>query len=107
MTEYESIGMSYRDILRYAEFAGAAYDDQAALREAFGDSVLLFDLPGCLVQVALIKDLGNRTQWLAVRGTANTRNVLFDGRIKVVREPRLGAYLHGGFLRASPTSTAP
>jgi triacylglycerol lipase len=93
--------MSYSDILRYAEVARAAYDNHAALKQTYGDTALPFDLPGSQVQLVLIRDPSNNIQWIAVRGTANTRNALVDGRIKVVREPRLRAYLHGGFLRAS------
>ena len=40
-------------------------------------------------------------QWIAVRGTFNPRNVLVNGRMKVVREPRLATYFHGGFLRSA------
>lgn len=100
MTTLQSIGISYGDVLRYVELARAAYDDRETLGRKYGDSVLFIDLPRSRIQLVLIRDFGGSTQWIAVRGTANARNVLVDVRIKVVREPGLGAYIHGGFLQA-------
>src|SRR5262245_60286596 len=101
MAAHSSIGIAYDDALRYATFARAAYSDLPALKQAYGESLTLFDLPGCQIQVLLIRDVAAGTQWIAVRGTANLRNALIDGRMKIVHEPTLSAYIHGGFLRAS------
>src|SRR5262245_53859356 len=101
MAVLSSIGISYDDALRYATCARAAYNDLTALKQAYGDSMTQVDLPGCQIQVLLIRDVSAGIQWIAVRGTANLRNALTDGRMKIVHEPKLGAYIHGGFLRAS------
>lgn len=93
-------GIGHREIYEYARFAKAAYLESPELEGEFGDSVLVLrELASSRVQIALIEDRG--VQWITIRGTANPKNVVVDGRIKVVREPRLGAYFHGGFLRAS------
>jgi hypothetical protein len=101
MAVLSSIGLSCDDALRYATFARAAYSDLPALKQAFGDAMTRVDLPGSQIQVLLIRDISAGIQWIAVRGTANLRNALTDGRMKIVHEPKLGAYIHGGFLRAS------
>lgn len=91
----------YKEIYRYAEIAKAAYLDIPEIKAEFGHSVFVGELAKSRVQVALIDDSRSDTQWITVRGTSNPKNVFVDGRIKVIREPLLGLYLHGGFLRAA------
>ncbi len=101
MNSNSSSEMSYREIYRYAELAKVAYLTSPELRHAFGDSVFVSEFPKSKVQVALITESRTDVQWITVRGTSNPKNVFVDGRIKVIREPLLGLYLHGGFLRAA------
>jgi triacylglycerol lipase len=101
MNPMSPAGISYRELYRYAEFSKAAYRGNPEIKNEFGDSVLVSDLAGSRVQVTLFKDPHADIQWIAIRGTANPRNVVVDGRVKIIWEPRLGVYLHGGFLHAA------
>ncbi|MEJ2761882.1 MAG: lipase family protein [Gammaproteobacteria bacterium] len=91
----------YREIYRYAELSKAAYLDFPELKREFGNTVSITELDSSRVRVVLINHERSDIQWVAIRGTANPRNVVVDGKVKILREPRLGVYLHGGFLRAA------
>jgi triacylglycerol lipase len=101
MSALLSAGMCYSEIYRYAGFAKAAYLDQPELKGEFGESVIVSELTHSRVQVVLIYEPRTDIQWIGIRGTANPKNVFVDGRVVITREPRLGVYLHGGFLRAA------
>ncbi|MCG8432407.1 MAG: lipase family protein [Gammaproteobacteria bacterium] len=89
------------EVYRYAEFAKAAYLSRAELEHKFPGSVLVHELARSKVQLILIKKPDTNIQWIAVRGTANPKNVMVDFWVKVLKEPALGVYLHGGFLHAA------
>lgn len=101
MTSLFPSGISHGEIYRYAEFAKVAYLDHLKLEGEFGDSVFVSELANSRVQVVVINDSRTDIQWITIRGTSNPKNTLVDARVKVVREARLGVYLHGGFLHAS------
>ena len=83
------------EVYRYAELAKAAYLDRSGIEREFGSAVFVRELANSRVQVALINDPSAAIQWITIRGTANPKNVVVDVRVKVVRETRLGVYLHG------------
>lgn len=93
--------IDFQEILRYATYAQHAYLDATELGNQYGVSVYSSEFDHSQVQVVIINDGDTGIQWLAIRGTNNIRNVFVDGRIKVIREVRLGVYLHGGFLRTA------
>jgi triacylglycerol lipase len=96
-----STQVRYGDIHRYATLAKSAYADAPSIKRTHGDAALVRELVGSRMQFVLVNDPDETVQWIAIRGTFNPTNVLVDGRVKVVREPRLGAYFHGGFLRSA------
>ena len=91
----------YAELHRYATFAKAVYGDVPGIRRTHGASATVSEGTGSRVQWLVVDDPEEAVQWVAVRGTFNPKNVLVNGRMKVSREPQLGAYFHSGFLRAA------
>jgi hypothetical protein len=96
-----STEVRYSELHRYATFARVIYDDAPGVKRIHGDSAVVDELAGCHVQFAVVDDRQDAVQWIALRGTFNPRNALVDSRMKVMWEPRLGAYIHSGFLLAA------
>jgi hypothetical protein len=87
-------------VLAYARRASAVYGDEAAIRAVVGPSVALAvaDLPGVDVRAFVEVDEAGGLQWVAVRGTANLRNVAEDADYSKVLAPDLGIPIHAGFV---------
>jgi triacylglycerol lipase len=96
-----STEVRYGELHRYATLAKAVYGDVVGIRRTHGDAATVSEGTGSRVQWLVVNDAEEAVQWIAVRGTFNPRNVLINGRMKVSREARLGAYFHSGFLRAA------
>lgn len=90
----------FGEVLDYARRANAAYGDEAAIRAVVGPGplVTVADLPGVDVRAFVEVDETRRRQWVAVRGTANLRNVTEDAEYAKVDARDLGVPVHEGFL---------
>ena len=93
--------IDYKDIYTCAMYSRAVYDEESTIKEKYGDGVAVFQVPNSQVQFMIVKDTQAERQWVVVRGTKNYKNAFVDGRIKIIKEPRLGMYIHGGFLRSA------
>ncbi len=88
------------EVLEYAKRAGAAYGDDAAIRTAAAPGAVLTiaNLPGVDVRAFVELDEAKGVQWVAVRGTANLKNVVEDAHYAKVHAPDLGVPIHAGFV---------
>jgi hypothetical protein len=88
------------EVLDYARRAGAAYGDDAAIRAAAapGSILTIANLPGVDVRAFVEVDVARGVQWVAVRGTANLKNVAEDAEYTKVPAPDLGVPVHKGFV---------
>jgi hypothetical protein len=93
--------VSLPEILDYARRAGAAYKDETAIRAvvAPGSILAVADLPGVDVRAFVEVDEASGVQWVAVRGTANFKNVAEDADYTKVLVPDLGIPVHAGFVQ--------
>jgi hypothetical protein len=89
----------FSDVLEYARRAAAAYGDEAAIRAGVGagSTLAVSDLPGVEVRAFVEVDEARGRQWVAVRGTANLRNVEEDAEYAKVAARELGVPVHRGF----------
>jgi hypothetical protein len=92
--------VGFAELLEYARRANAAYQDEPAIRAVAGPGAALTvsNLPGVDVRVFVEVDEARRRQWVAVRGTANLRNVAEDAEYLKVEARELGIHVHEGFL---------
>jgi hypothetical protein len=88
------------EVLEYARRAGAAYGDDAAIRAAAapGSVLAISNLPGVDVRAFVEVDEAKGVQWVAVRGTANLKNVTEDAAYAKVDASDLGVPVHKGFV---------
>lgn len=93
-------GVTLAEVLDYAKRASAAYGDDAAIRAAAapGATVTIANLQGVDVRAFVELDEARHVQWVAVRGTANLRNVTEDAHYTKVQASDLGVPVHAGFV---------
>lgn len=93
--------MNLAEVLDYAKRASAAYGDDAAIRAAAapGTRLTIANLPGVDVRAFVERDEVRGVQWVAVRGTANLKNVAEDADYSKVAAPDLGVPIHAGFVK--------
>lgn len=93
------------DFNRLAEFATAAgnvYESTATIYAAYGAShVVVRDLPGSDGRYFIYFNDGDKTQTVAVRGTANETNAKVDLMSFKIPDAHLGLMVHAGFKRAT------
>jgi len=84
----------------YARRAAAAYRDEAFIRAAFPNT-LLVEMAPCQVQYFMELDTQNKQQIVSVRGTDNLKNAREDADYVEARNSNLGIYVHKGFEETS------
>ena len=93
------------DFLLLAELAraaGNAYEPEAAIEAAYGKAnVLIRDLPASQGRYFIYLNSADRTQTVAIRGSANKQNAWADVDSLKVFDPRLKVFLHSGFKQAA------
>jgi triacylglycerol lipase len=93
------------DFVRLAELAraaGNAYEMSAVLEAAYGKAnVTIRDLPLSKGRYFISFDNTDRTQTIAIRGSANKQNTWVDIDSLKVFDPRLKIFLHTGFKQAA------
>jgi predicted lipase len=88
------------EVLGYARRSSAVYGDEAAIRAVIGPvkELTVADLPGVDVRAFVAVDEARGVQWVAVRGTANLKNVAEDAEYAKVEALDLGIPVHEGFV---------
>lgn len=84
--------------------ASIRYDDEAKIRRDWGaefDELAVVEVPSVENRYLLGTKNAERVQEIAIRGTVNLRNAVFDAEILKERDPRLGIRLHRGFARVA------
>ena len=92
----ESHSVDFDRVLWHAKRASLAYSDEKAIRASLPNVVRVAELKDS-VQYFLETDAANRTQIIAVRGTANLKNAKEDAEYVPVKDKELGVYVHRGF----------
>ncbi|MCC2615786.1 lipase family protein [Aestuariibacter halophilus] len=97
-TEVETQAVDFHRVHWYAKRANAAYDDPAAIREAFPDTVHVATVEGIDVQY-FIEHPNAQQQIISIRGTYNLDNAKEDAEYLQSFNSTLGIYVHDGFDR--------
>jgi len=95
------------ELLNYAHLSDSAYessDSVARLAKEMNSELTLYEhLPDLGVTYFLISDSTNKTQWIAIRGTANVENTLVNLDIQLRPDNDTGIQLHSGFAETAKT----
>ena len=96
---------NFSTIKQYGELANAAYEGKLKAREACEKQGYQFTQYGTTagIEVAyfLATNETNKTQIIAVRGTANVENVMVDADFKLKLDEHTGNMLHSGFAQSA------
>jgi len=89
--------IDFSELEYYALRAKAAYADEEEIRRQFPNTTVVKTVQPIDVQYFLETDPQNKTQTIAVRGTANKLNIRQDAEVVLVKDSFLGFLLHKGF----------
>lgn len=89
--------IDFREIEYYALRSKAAYGSAEEIRSGFPDTTRVATVEQVDVQYFLETDPKNKTQTIAIRGTANKKNIWQDANVLLVEDDHLGVRLHRGF----------
>ncbi len=97
--------VNFPEIKEYANFANVAYQTVPEIQElsSLKKHILTHqnNIPEIEIFYYLITNDINKTQTIAVRGTANIENAIIDVELKLTDDKHTGARLHSGFLQAA------
>lgn len=94
--------IDFKELAEYALASSNAYETLETIEKAYGkDNIVVRDLPNSEGRYIIYFDHKNKTQTLAVRGTANKANALVDIDSIKIFDPHLKIFIHRGFLKAS------
>ncbi len=94
--------INWKRLAEFAEAAGNAYATVEEIEKTYGKkNVVVRDLPGSEGRYFIYFNHKEKTQTLAVRGTANKANALVDLDSIKVFDPRLNIFIHRGFLKSA------
>ena len=100
-----SVQAPHIDFARLTELAqasGNAYESDAAIAAAYGQSnVIIRDLPDLDIRYIIVLSSAQHTQTIAIRGTINKPNIGEDINSIKIYDLRLKIFLHLGFKRAA------
>lgn len=88
--------IDFNEVAWYAKRAAVAYQDEAAIRQAYPNTVLVATTSRN-VQYFLERDPAENRQIITVRGTDNLANAREDAEYILSRNAKLGIYVHEGF----------
>ena len=95
----------FRMLHDYALLANAAYQNRAAIEKAVhaqGYTLTASDeAPGYAVSYFVATNAADKTQIIAVRGTANVENAMVDIALQLLPDEATGIDLHQGFARSA------
>lgn len=103
----------FKEIWPYLVRSAAVYESDDYINKHFGYPLnglpiiiepTIVDPHTIQVKTFVETDLKKKLQWIAVRGTANLKNVKEDVEFTKVRDPILGVYLHRGFQKTAMTT---
>jgi len=104
-TAEQQASPDFTEISRYARYANAAYQGTEQVRELGQADHYRLDHAGTVAEQEigyfLLTNDANRSQLIAVRGTANVENALVDVALKLVPDKHSGIRLHNGFSQAA------
>lgn len=96
---------NFTELKKYAEFSSISYQSRAEIqRFSQQKGYTLSDyhtIPEMEISYFLLSNEQQRTQIIAVRGTANVENALLDVDLKLVMDKHTGVRLHKGFSQAA------
>ncbi|MFI5142387.1 MAG: lipase family protein [Bacteroidia bacterium] len=95
MGEVEKI--DFGKILSYAKLAELAYKSDEEIRKACGKTVKIFLLPETDGKCFVKTNDRSKTHIVSIRGTADFKNFLVDGKCWKVKNETLGIRVHAGF----------
>lgn len=96
--------VAFDQIFESAILSADAYalsENELVSKYAGEDEIYVRDLPASQLRYVLLIDDDGKTQKIAIRGTANARNIVVDVDYIKRIDPTLGVYLHRGFRDAS------
>src|SRR6476659_8685516 len=94
--------MNFGRVAELARAAGNAYEPPEAIEAVYGKTnVVVRDLAGSEGRFFISFNDADRTQTIAIRGSANKQNAWVDVDSLKIFDPRLKIYLHTGFKRAA------
>lgn len=93
--------INFKEVLKYAELAKFAYESDSAILSKFGSETYIKTLPDLDIKFFVSTDHPNKTHWIAVRGTANFKNVKLDADYLKRWSSQCGVYIHDGFLTSA------
>ena len=89
--------VDFSEIDFYAKRSLAAYGTANSIRRQFPQTTRIKTIKSIDVLYFIETDRERKQQRISVRGTANDPNVFQDIEVRMVRDKRLGIYLHRGF----------
>jgi predicted lipase len=104
-TKAEQNSIDFRQLKAFAAFANAAYQTGPDISRLGQSTDYQLSHHGTVAELEisyyLLTSEQNKTQLIAVRGTANIENALLDVALKLVPDEHTGIRLHNGFSRAA------
>lgn len=93
--------VDFEELRYYGLRSKSAYDTPAQIKSDYPDVTRVRTIPSVDVRYFIETDHSQKTQTIAVRGTAEKPNIWEDIEVKLVNDAILGLKLHGGFERDS------
>jgi hypothetical protein len=104
-TQSDQKSINFQDIKEYAVFANATYQTVPEIRKLSSTKNYTLthhnNIPEIEIFFYLITNDVDKTQNIAIRGTANIENAIIDVELELTTDKHTGARLHSGFLQAA------
>lgn len=97
LTTIEASDVSFKELEYYALRSKAAYGSPDEIRRSFPNTTRVARVDSVDVQYFIETDAKQKTQTIAIRGTANKKNIWQDAAVLLVKDSYLGIRLHRGF----------
>ena len=100
--EAERPHVNFSELEEFAQAAAHAYDDAITIEKTYGaNNVIVRDLSVSQTRYFIFLNHKNRTQTIAIRGTANQQNTWVDLEAIKILDPKLKIFVHKGFQKAT------
>ena len=98
--------VDFTEIYAYAGRASSAYGTEAAIRAKYPRTIRVSSPGRTADQYFIERDDKARTQYIAIRGTANRANIFEDVEMRIREDINLAIPIHAGFDRTARTMYA-